>query len=365
MTEYCRKMKAMADSLGDLDCPVSDWNLVLNVLRGLNKKYEHLRAIITRSRPFPSFLKLRDDLVLEELQLGPDTTSAPPQAFYSNNSQPPSSSRPLGSGGQGQGQGRGRGRGRGKGGWGYGANHHRQGGHTAGPARNQANGSTSAVGAPPPWPSLYNPWTGTISMYPGPTMGEMQQPSRPQQQQVFLTAPGQPVGLSQHTTPLAPIPLSAQLYAAQQQHQLQQQAQAAYGAQQQQQVAQTPWNPWQGTWDQQSLTSSFNTMTLQQPQSITEWIADSRASNHTTLDSGNISRFRSPTSTIPSSIVVGNGSSLSVTSVGDTMLSSQFYLNNVLVTPGIIKNLLSVRQFMTDNNCSMEVHDSEVCKASG
>jgi hypothetical protein len=72
MTEYCRKMKAMADSLGDLDCPVSDRNLVLNVLRGLNKKYEHLRAIITRSRPFPSFLKLRDALVLEELQLGPE-----------------------------------------------------------------------------------------------------------------------------------------------------------------------------------------------------------------------------------------------------------------------------------------------------
>jgi hypothetical protein len=72
MSEYCRKMKAMADSLGDLDCPVSDRNLVLNVLRGLNKKYEHLRAIITRSRPFPSFLKLRDALVLEELQLGPE-----------------------------------------------------------------------------------------------------------------------------------------------------------------------------------------------------------------------------------------------------------------------------------------------------
>jgi hypothetical protein len=162
------------------------------------------------------------------------------------------------------------------------------------------------------------------------------------------------VGLSQHTTPLAPIPVLAQLYAAQQQHQLQQQAQAAYGAQQQQQVAQTPWNPWKGTWDQQSLASFFNTMTLQQPQSITEWIADSGASNHTTLDSGNISRFRSPTSNIPSSIVVGNGSSLPVTSVGDTVLSGQFYLNNVLVTPDIIKNLLSVRQFTTDNNCSME-----------
>jgi hypothetical protein len=36
------------------------------------------------------------------------------------------------------------------------------------------------------------------------------------------------------------------------------------------------------------------------------------------------------------------------------VLSCQFYLNNVLVTPDIIKNLLSVRQFTTDNNCSME-----------
>jgi hypothetical protein len=36
------------------------------------------------------------------------------------------------------------------------------------------------------------------------------------------------------------------------------------------------------------------------------------------------------------------------------VLSGQFYLSNVLVTPDIIKNLLSVRQFTTDNNCSME-----------
>ena len=113
-------------------------------------------------------------------------------------------------------------------------------------------------------------------MYPGPTMGEMQQPSRPQQQQVFLTAPGQPVGLSQHTTPLAPIPVSVQLM-------------LLLGSIQLQQAAQSPWNPWQGAWDQQSPASSFNTMTLQQPQSITEWIADSEASNHTTPDSGNIS----------------------------------------------------------------------------
>jgi hypothetical protein len=45
----------------------------------------------------------------------------------------------------------------------------------------------------------------------------------------------------------------------------------------------------------------------------------------------------------------GNRSSLLVTSVGDTTLPSPFYLNNVLVTPDIIQNILSVRRFTTDN----------------
>jgi hypothetical protein len=45
--DYYRKMKAMADSLRDLGKKVFDRNLVLNVLRGMNKRYEHLRCIIT------------------------------------------------------------------------------------------------------------------------------------------------------------------------------------------------------------------------------------------------------------------------------------------------------------------------------
>jgi hypothetical protein len=35
-------------------------------------------------------------------------------------------------------------------------------------------------------------------------------------------------------------------------------------------------------------------------------------------------------------------------------LPGPFYLNNVLVTPNIIKNLLSIRRFTTNNCCSME-----------
>jgi hypothetical protein len=61
-----------------------------------------------------------------------------------------------------------------------------------------------------------------------------------------------------------------------------------------------------------------------------------------------------PTFTELSSIIVGNGSALSVTSVGDSTLFHSFCINNILVTPDIIQNLLSVRCFTTDNWCSME-----------
>ncbi|XP_066374936.1 uncharacterized protein [Miscanthus floridulus] len=75
--EYCRKMKTMADSLGDLGWAVEDRILVLNVLRGLNERYSHLRTWITRQWPFPTFLQVRDDLVMEELTQGITPGSLP------------------------------------------------------------------------------------------------------------------------------------------------------------------------------------------------------------------------------------------------------------------------------------------------
>jgi hypothetical protein len=59
-------------------------------------------------------------------------------------------------------------------------------------------------------------------------------------------------------------------------------------------------------------------------------------------------------STSPSSIVVGNGSTLPVTSVGDSVIPGPFYINNILLAPDIVQNLVFVRRFTTDNWCSME-----------
>jgi hypothetical protein len=103
-----------------------------------------------------------------------------------------------------------------------------------------------------------------------------------------------------------------------------------------------------GSWDQQLLANSFNTVALI-PPAVTDWVTDSGASNHTTLDVGNLTSIHPPHTNDPSSIIVGNISSLPVTLVGDTTLPGPFYFNNVLVTHNIIQNLLYVHCLTTDN----------------
>jgi hypothetical protein len=75
---------------------------------------------------------------------------------------------------------------------------------------------------------------------------------------------------------------------------------------------------------------------------------------YSTPSAGNISHPHNLTSSSPSSIIVGNGSTLPITSVGDSVLPGPFYLNNILLAPDLVQSLLSVRRFTTDNWCSME-----------
>lgn len=59
ITDYCRRLKAMADMLGDLGEPVNDGSLVLQLLTGLNPRFRHMQSLITMQKPFPSFLDAR------------------------------------------------------------------------------------------------------------------------------------------------------------------------------------------------------------------------------------------------------------------------------------------------------------------
>jgi hypothetical protein len=87
-------MKGLADSLRDLGEPVADRTLVLNLLRGLSPRYGHLKALIKRSVPFPTFHVVRNELLLEELTMANEAPT-PASALYSA----PTSGQPS-SGGQ-------------------------------------------------------------------------------------------------------------------------------------------------------------------------------------------------------------------------------------------------------------------------
>jgi hypothetical protein len=84
MTEYCHKFKGMADALIDLGIPVDDWILILNILCGMNQCFEHLEAIIRCSSLFSNFLKVHDDLLLEEIHQDTAGLSAAPTTLYTS-----------------------------------------------------------------------------------------------------------------------------------------------------------------------------------------------------------------------------------------------------------------------------------------
>jgi hypothetical protein len=110
---------------------------------------------------------------------------------------------------------------------------------------------------------------------------------------------------------------------------------------------------WFGEWDPQSLAVCLSSAVPAPPTVVINWVVDIDATNHTTPHSGHISP-RPSSLAHPSSIVVGNGSVLPVTSIGDSVLSGPFYLNDVLLAPDRVQNLLSIRRFTTDNSYSME-----------
>ncbi|GJZ89079.1 ribonuclease H-like domain-containing protein, partial [Tanacetum coccineum] len=100
-----------------------------------------------------------------------------------------------------------------------------------------------------------------------------------------------------------------------------------------------------------SLPSAFSTMTLQDPTCN----MDIGATSHLNSNAHNLSTLFN-TRLYPS-IHVGDGNSIPVTNTGHNIIPSihrPLHLNNVLVTPNIIKNLIFVRQFTRDNNCTIE-----------
>jgi hypothetical protein len=89
---------------------------------------------------------------------------------------------------------------------------------------------------------------------------------------------------------------------------------------------------------------------------LIDWTMDSGASSHITGNQGNLTSSHSPLALKSRPhINVGNGSSVPDTATGTAHLTPHpFVLNDVLVAPNIVKNLISTCHFSRDNNCSVE-----------
>jgi hypothetical protein len=106
ITDYCNKLKKLVDNLRDVGHPVSEPSQVLNLLRGLNKNFRHVKPVLTAKSH--TFMSARSYLLLEELQLRQDDKTDVGQAFvagHGNTSGAASPGASSGSGGSNTGTG--------------------------------------------------------------------------------------------------------------------------------------------------------------------------------------------------------------------------------------------------------------------
>jgi hypothetical protein len=69
VNDYYRQMKGMVDDLCTLGETITDRHLVINLLQGMNKKFEHMKIFIKQSQPLPSFHTICNNLKLEDIEL--------------------------------------------------------------------------------------------------------------------------------------------------------------------------------------------------------------------------------------------------------------------------------------------------------
>ncbi|GJS02721.1 ribonuclease H-like domain-containing protein [Tanacetum coccineum] len=102
------------------------------------------------------------------------------------------------------------------------------------------------------------------------------------------------------------------------------------------------------------LPQVFSATTLQD-HTTGAWNMDTGASSH--LNSSVTSLNTVFNTSMYPSILVGDGHSITITNTGHSILptpTKSLHLNNVLISPHIVKNLISVRQFVCDNNCTIK-----------
>ncbi|GKB83561.1 hypothetical protein Tco_0950456 [Tanacetum coccineum] len=175
---------------------------------------------------------------------------------------------------------------------------------------------------------------------------------------IVLVDNGSPIAITPENnstnTTMKPRPLATYSIAPPGFQSGQQPAQQAFSPQQQALLSGTVQGSTPANGQATLLPQAFNTMTLRDPTDA-NWNMDTGASSHLNSNATNLSTLFN--SCMYPSVLVGDGKSIPVTNTGHSTLPTPYrplHLNNVLITPNIVKNLISVRQFVRDNKCTIE-----------
>ncbi|XP_010229588.1 uncharacterized protein LOC104582022 [Brachypodium distachyon] len=86
ITEYCHRIKNVADALAEVGAPMSDKAITLQMIDGLDERYKIQQELFPSLVPFPSFMQAQSRLQLAETTLKKKATAraANPQVLVVN-----------------------------------------------------------------------------------------------------------------------------------------------------------------------------------------------------------------------------------------------------------------------------------------
>ncbi|XP_062103901.1 uncharacterized protein LOC133815022 [Humulus lupulus] len=76
VSAFCQELKIIADQLTNVDAPVSNQRLVLQLIVGLNENYDGVATILQQTSPLPPFYEARSRLILEETRKAKQAATA-------------------------------------------------------------------------------------------------------------------------------------------------------------------------------------------------------------------------------------------------------------------------------------------------
>ncbi|XP_074314642.1 uncharacterized protein LOC141649869 [Silene latifolia] len=303
---YCQRLKSLADQLKNVGSPVSDTRLVLQMVSGLTDAYHSVGSIIRQANPLPTFHRARSMLTLEEAGFAKQAATSGQTAMYANTADNISSASILGRPPQSQGKS---------------TKSKKKGGGNKGGKGKQ--GSTDSAPATPPVAALPYPWQGGnyggYGGWPWPP-APWACPPCPYPTTPWMRAPA---------PGMRPPTVRPQAY-----------------------TAESPPT-------QTDIEAAMYTLGLTPPD---PWHMDTGATSHMTSSAGNLSSYSN--SSISNSIIVGNGQSIPIHGTGSTTLPNPhppLSLRHVLHAPKLVKNLISVRKFTTDNSVTVEFDPYGFC----